>query len=89
MDDDPRKYFQINAYLLARKESARKVRNKIYEKTGLELEVPFVEELIEYVAMAAIEGLKMQNQIFTIHVDKGVINEPEEPEGNDDDETKH
>ena len=67
----------------------RKVRNKIYEKTGLELEVPFVEELIEYVAMAAIEGLKMQNQIFTIHVDKGAINEPEEPGENDDDETQH
>jgi len=85
--DDPKKYYQINSYLLARKESARLVRNKIYEKTGLELEVPFIEELIEYVAMAAIEGLKIQNQIFTIHIDKGV---PDEPEGNDDDdETQH
>ena len=89
MDDDPRKYFQINAYILARQERARKVRNKTYEKTGIELEVHFVEERNEYVAMAAIEGHKMRNQIITIHVDKGAINDQEEQVENEDDENQH
>ena len=87
---DPKTLFQINAYILARKEAAKIFQKKLYEKTGLDLEQDFIEELIEYVAFAAIEGRRIKNQIFTINVIKpGGNGEPEEPGQDDDDETKH
>jgi len=86
--DDPKTLFQINAYLLAKKEAARLFRNKIFHKTGLDLEQEFYEEIVDYVAMAAVEGLKIQHEIFTINVVKTGGNETNE-QGEDDDETKH
>ena len=86
--DDPKTIFQINAYVLAKKEAARLFRNKIFDKTGLDLEQEFYEEIVDYVAMAAVEGLKIQHEIFTINVVKtegDIKNEP----GKDDDETQH
>tara|TARA_R100001594_G_C3937638_1_gene239802 strand:- start:433 stop:696 length:264 start_codon:yes stop_codon:yes gene_type:complete len=84
---DDRKHFQINAYLLARQESAKRIRLQILEKFGVDIGVEFVEELIELMALAAIEGLKIQNQIFTFHINKIGDNDDEPPE--DPDETKH
>jgi|TARA_B100000287_G_scaffold387400_1_gene395955 hypothetical protein len=84
---DDRKHFQINAYLLARQESAKRIRLRILEKFGVDIGVEFVEELIELMALAAIEGLKIQNQIFTFHINKIGDNDDEPPE--DPDETKH
>jgi len=84
---DDRKHFQINAYLLARQESAKRIRLRLLEKFGVDVGLEFIEELIELMALAAIEGLKIQNQIFTFHINKIGDNddEPEEPP----DETKH
>ena len=87
MSKDDRKHFQINAYLLARQESAKRIRLRILEKFGVDVGVQFVEELIELMALAAIEGLKIQNQIFTFHINKIGDNDDEPPE--DPDETKH
>jgi hypothetical protein len=87
--DDPKTLFQINAYLLAKKEAARLFRNKIFHKTGLDLEQEFYEEIVDYVAMAAVEGLKIQHEIFTINVVKTGGNQTNEPGEEDDDETKH
>ena len=87
MSKDDRKHFQINAYLLARQESAKRIRLQILEKFGVDIGVEFVEELIELMALAAIEGLKIQNQIFTFHINKLGDNDDEPPE--DPDETKH
>ncbi len=87
MSKDDRKHFQINAYLLARQESAKRIRLRILEKFGVDIGVEFVEELIELMALAAIEGLKIQNQIFTFHINKIGDNDDEPPE--DPDETKH
>ncbi len=87
MSKDDRKHFQINAYLLARQESAKRIRLQILEKFGVDIGVEFVEELIELMALAAIEGLKIQNQIFTFHINKIGDNDDEPPE--DPDETKH
>lgn len=86
--DDPKTIFQINAYVLAKKEAARLFRNKIFDKTGLDLEQEFYEEIVDYVAMAAVEGLKIQHEIFTINVVKTGGHETNEP-GEDDDETQH
>lgn len=87
MSKDDRKHFQINAYLLARQESAKRIRLRLLEKFGVDVGLEFIEELIELMALAAIEGLKIQNQIFTFHINKIGDNddEPEEPP----DETKH
>ena len=87
MSKDDRKHFQINAYLLASQESAKRIRLRILEKFGVDIGVEFVEELIELMALAAIEGLKIQNQIFTFHINKIGDNDDEPPE--DPDETKH
>ena len=87
MSKDDRKHFQINAYLLARQESAKRIRLRILEKFGVDIGVEFVEELIELMALAAIEGLKIQNQIFTFHINKIGDNDDDPPE--DPDETKH
>ena len=59
MSKDDRKHFQINAYLLARQESAKRIRLRILEKFGVDVGVEFVEELIELMALAAIEGIAM------------------------------
>ena len=87
MSKDDRKHFQINAYLLARQESAKRIRLQILEKFGVDVGLEFIEELIELMALAAIEGLKIQNQIFTFHINKLGDNDDEPPE--DPDETKH
>ena len=68
-------------------ESAKRIRLQILEKFGVDIGVEFVEELIELMALAAIEGLKIQNQIFTFHINKIGDNDDEPPE--DPDETKH
>lgn len=86
--DNDRKKFQINAYLLARQESAKKIRYRILEKFGVDVGVEFVEELIELMALAAIEGLKVQNQIFTFHINNKIGDDDDEPE-EPPDETKH
>ena len=86
--DNDRKKFQINAYLLARQESAKKIRYRILEKFGVDVGVEFVEELIELMALAAIEGLKIQNQIFTFHINNKIGDDDDEPE-EPPDETKH
>ena len=85
--DNDRKKFQINAYLLARQESAKKIRYRILEKFGVDVGVEFVKKKNKLMALAAIEGLKIQNQIFTFHINKlgDDDDEPEEPP----DETKH
>ena len=88
MSKDDRKKFQINAYLLARQESAKKIRYRILEKFGVDVGVEFVEELIELMALAAIEGLKIQNQIFTFHINNKIGDDDDEPE-EPPDETKH
>jgi hypothetical protein len=85
---DDRKRFQINAYLLAKQESAKKIRYRILEKFGVDVGVEFVEELIELMALAAIEGLKIQNQIFTFHINNKIGDDDDEPE-EPPDETKH
>ena len=87
MSKDDRKHFQINAYLLARQESDKRIRLRLLEKFGVDVGLEFIEELIELMALAAIEGLKIQNQIFTFHINKlgDKDDEPEEPP----DETKH
>ena len=87
MSKDDRKHFQINAYLLARQESAKRIRLRLLEKFGVDVGLEFIEELIELMALAAIEGLKIQNQIFTFHINKlgDKDDDPEEPP----DETKH
>lgn len=87
MSKDDRKHFQINAYLLARQESAKRIRLRLLEKFGVDVGLEFIEELIELMALAAIEGLKIQNQIFTFHINKIGDNDDEPPE--DPDETKH
>jgi hypothetical protein len=84
---DDRKHFQINAYLLARQESAKRIRLRLLEKFGVDVGLEFIEELIELMALAAIEGLKIQNQIFTFHINKLGDKDDEPPE--DPDETKH
>ena len=86
--DNDRKKFQINAYLLARQESAKRIRYRILEKFGVDVGVEFVEELIELMALAAIEGLKIQNQIFTFHINNKIGDDDDEPE-EPPDETKH
>ena len=86
--DNDRKKFQINAYLLARQESAKRIRYRILEKFGVDVGVEFVEELIELMALAAIEGLKVQNQIFTFHINNKIGDDDDEPE-EPPDETKH
>lgn len=86
--DNDRKKFQINAYLLARQESAKKIRYRILEKFGVDVGVEFIEELIELMALAAIEGLKIQNQIFTFHINNKIGDDDDEPE-EPPDETKH
>ena len=88
MSKDDRKHFQINAYLLARQESAKRIRLQILEKFGVDIGVEFVEELIELMALAAIEGLKVQNQIFTFHINNKIGDDDDEPE-EPPDETKH
>ncbi len=87
MSKEDRKHFQINAYLLARQESAKRIRLRLLEKFGVDVGLEFIEELIELMALAAIEGLKIQNQIFTFHINKIGDNDDEPPE--DPDETKH
>lgn len=87
MSKDDRKHFQINAYLLARQESAKRIRLRLLEKFGVDVGLEFIEELIELMALAAIEGLKIQNQIFTFHINKLGDKDDEPPE--DPDETKH
>ena len=86
--DNDRKKFQINAYLLARQESAKRIRYRILEKFGVDVGVEFVEELIELMALAAIEGLKVQNQRFTFHINNKIGDDDDEPE-EPPDETKH
>lgn len=86
--DNDKKKFQINAYLLARQESAKRIRYRILEKFGVDVGVEFIEELIELMALAAIEGLKVQNQIFTFHINNKIGDDDDEPE-EPPDETKH
>tara|TARA_R100000093_G_scaffold8830_3_gene6090 strand:+ start:1314 stop:1583 length:270 start_codon:yes stop_codon:yes gene_type:complete len=86
--DNDKKKFQINAYLLARQESAKRIRYRILEKFGVDVGVEFIEELIGLMALAAIEGLKVQNQIFTFHINNKIGDDDDEPE-EPPDETKH
>ena len=86
--DNDKKKFQINAYLLARQESAKRIRYRILEKFGVDVGVEFIEELIELMALAAIEGLKIQNQIFTFHINNKIGDDDDEPE-EPPDETQH
>ena len=69
MADDYR--FQwFNAYITARKYTAKMLREKIYEKTGYDIEQEFLEEIIEVMGQTAVEFVRLQNQVFTINVIK-------------------
>tara|TARA_Y100000004_G_C8833196_1_gene377110 strand:+ start:407 stop:685 length:279 start_codon:yes stop_codon:yes gene_type:complete len=92
MADDHR--FQwFNAYITARKYTAKMLREKIYEKTGYDIEQEFLEEIIEVMGQTAVEFVRLQNQVFTINVIKEEdYNEPakKKPGTDDDDEpTQH
>ena len=76
-------YKFINAYIVARKHTAQVISAKLKFRYGVTVDQEFIEELIELMAHTAAEALKLQNQLFTININKGGIDD-DEP-----DETEH
>ena len=92
MQDD----FQwFNAYITARKLTAKMLREKILQKTGFDIEQQFLEEIIEVMGQTAFEFMQLQNKVLTINVIKEDIkndttrNERDEGEDDDDEPTQH
>jgi len=92
MQDD----FQwFNAYITARKLTAKMLREKILQKTGFDIEQQFLEEIIEVMGQTAFEFMQLQNKVLTINVIKEDIkndttrNETDEGEDDDEEPTEH
>ena len=82
----------FNAYITARKYSAKMLREKILQKTGHDIEQQFLEEIIEIMGQTAYEFMRLQQQVFTINVVKeDNYNDTTRNEGEDDDDdpTQH
>jgi len=88
----------FNAYITARKLTAKMLREKILQKTGHDIEEKFIEEIIEVMGQTAFEFMQLQQRVLTINVLKEDLtndtrpNETrEEREGEDDDDepTQH
>lgn len=92
MQDD----FQwFNAYITARKLTAKMLREKILQKTGFDIEQQFLEEIIEVMGQTAFEFMQLQNKVLTINVIKEDIkndttrNETDQREDDDEEPTEH
>lgn len=92
MQDD----FQwFNAYITARKLTAKMLREKILQKTGHDIEQQFLEEIIEVMGQTAFEFMQLQNKVLTINVIKEDIkndttrNETDQREDDDEEPTEH
>jgi hypothetical protein len=92
MQDD----FQwFNAYITARKLTAKMLREKILQKTGFDIEQQFLEEIIEVMGQTAFEFMQLQNKVLTINVIKEDIkndttrNETDQGEDDDEEPTEH
>ena len=84
-DDNQFQWF--NAYITARKYTAKMLREKILQKTGYDIEQEFLEEIIEVMGQTAYEFMRLQQQVFTINVVKeDKINDTKKTDGEDDDE---
>jgi len=84
-DDNQFQWF--NAYITARKYTAKMLREKILQKTGYDIEQEILEEIIEVMGQTAYEFMRLQQQVFTINVVKeDKINDTEKTDGEDDDE---
>ena len=84
-DDNQFQWF--NAYITARKYTAKMLREKILQKTGYDIEQQFLEEIIEVMGQTAYEFMRLQQQVFTINVVKeDKRNDTEKTDGEDDDE---
>ena len=86
---DDYKFKWFNAYITARKYTAKMLREKIYEKTGHDIEQQFLEEIIEVMGQTAYEFMRLQQQVFTINVVKeDNLNDTtkQSDEGEDDDD---
>ena len=82
----------FNAYITARKYTAKMLREKILQKTGHDIEQQFLEEIIEIMGQTAYEFMRLQQQVFTINVVKeDNLNDTTRNEGEDDDDepTQH
>ena len=86
MQDD-NQFQWYNAYITARKYTAKMLREKILQKTGYDIEQEFLEEIIEVMGQTAYEFMRLQQQVFTINVVKeDKVNDTEKTDGEDDDE---
>lgn len=84
-DDNQFQWF--NAYITARKYTAKMLREKILQKTGYDIEEKFLEEIIEVMGQTAYEFMRLQQQVFTINVVKeDKVNDTETNGEEDDDE---
>ena len=83
-DDNQFQWF--NAYITARKYTAKMLREKILQKTGYDIEQQFLEEIIEVMGQTAYEFMRLQQQVFTINVVKEDKRNDTETDGEDDDE---
>jgi hypothetical protein len=86
----------FNAYINARKLTAKMLREKILQKTGYDIEQQFLEEIIEVMGQTAFEFMQLQQRVLTINVLKEDLtndttrNERErEGEDDDDEPTQH
>lgn len=85
----------FNAYITARKYTAKMLREKILQKTGYDIEEQFLEEIIEVMGQTAYEFMRLQQQVFTINVVKEEIHDTtrkqttDEGEDDDDEPTQH
>ena len=86
-----------NAYITARKLTAKMLREKILQKTGYDIEQQFLEEIIEVMGQTAFEFMQLQQKVLTINVIKEDITndtrreKTNQGEGEDDDDepTQH
>lgn len=84
-DDNQFQWF--NAYITARKYTAKMLREKILQKTGYDIEQQFLEEIIEVMGQTAYEFMRLQQQVFTINVVKeDKVNDTETNGDEEDDE---
>jgi len=86
----------FNAYINARKLTAKMLREKILQKTGYDIEEKFIEEIIEVMGQTAFEFMQLQQKVLTINVLKEDLTNDTRPnetreEGEDDDDepTQH
>jgi ADP-glucose pyrophosphorylase len=83
-DDNQFQWF--NAYITARKYTAKMLREKILQKTGHDIEQQFLEEIIEVMGQTAYEFMRLQQQVFTINVVKEDRTNDTETNGEEDDD---